>query len=219
MGRDVSDLTGTSRDRGWLRPTATLSAVVLATSLAVVSGATPSFAATHARTASASQVVPRLRGYRHWRHQRPVVQRLGLPGPEGRGGSRPGLVPTSSSPRPRRATTRRTSTTSWVRSAASSSPSASTWPPPPRPPPRRTRPQKFTIVDYTLLTPGSSSNVPGPRLRHEPGRLPRRLPRRRHEPRPAAVGTFGGQDIPTVTIYMDGWVAGVRYYDKMNHAQ
>jgi basic membrane protein A len=32
------------------------------------------------------------------------------------------------------------------------------------------------------------------------------------------VGTFGGQDIPTVTIYMDGWVAGVRYYDKLNHA-
>lgn len=31
------------------------------------------------------------------------------------------------------------------------------------------------------------------------------------------VGTFGGQDIPTVTIYMDGWVAGVRYYDKVNH--
>ena len=55
MGRDVSDLTGTSRNRGWLRPTATLSAVVLATSLAVVSGATPSFAATHARTASASK--------------------------------------------------------------------------------------------------------------------------------------------------------------------
>ncbi|HUY29430.1 MAG TPA: BMP family ABC transporter substrate-binding protein [Acidimicrobiales bacterium] len=32
------------------------------------------------------------------------------------------------------------------------------------------------------------------------------------------VGTFGGQDIPTVTIYMDGFVAGVRYYDKLNHA-
>jgi basic membrane protein A len=32
-----------------------------------------------------------------------------------------------------------------------------------------------------------------------------------------AVGTFGGQNIPTVTIYMDGWVAGVRYYDQLNH--
>ncbi len=32
------------------------------------------------------------------------------------------------------------------------------------------------------------------------------------------VGTFGGQNIPPVTIYMDGFVAGVRYYDKLNHA-
>ena len=32
------------------------------------------------------------------------------------------------------------------------------------------------------------------------------------------VGTFGGQNIPPVTIYMDGWVAGVRYYNKLNNA-
>ncbi len=32
------------------------------------------------------------------------------------------------------------------------------------------------------------------------------------------VGTFGGIDIPTVTIYMTGFVAGVRYYDLHNHA-
>jgi basic membrane protein A len=32
-----------------------------------------------------------------------------------------------------------------------------------------------------------------------------------------AVGEFGGMNIPTVTIYMDGWVAGVRYYDELNH--
>lgn len=32
-----------------------------------------------------------------------------------------------------------------------------------------------------------------------------------------AVGTFGGQNIPPVTIYMDGWVAGVRYYDQLNN--
>jgi basic membrane protein A len=31
------------------------------------------------------------------------------------------------------------------------------------------------------------------------------------------VAEFGGQNIPTVTIYMDGWVAGVRYYDELNH--
>jgi basic membrane protein A and related proteins len=32
------------------------------------------------------------------------------------------------------------------------------------------------------------------------------------------IGTFGGQNIPPVTIYMDGWVAGARYYNKLNHA-
>ncbi len=32
------------------------------------------------------------------------------------------------------------------------------------------------------------------------------------------VGTFGGENIPTVTVYMDGWVAGVYYYNKVNHA-
>lgn len=32
------------------------------------------------------------------------------------------------------------------------------------------------------------------------------------------VGTFGGMDIPTVTIYMNGFVAGVRYYDQKNNA-
>jgi basic membrane protein A len=30
------------------------------------------------------------------------------------------------------------------------------------------------------------------------------------------VATYGGQDIPTVTIYMSGFVAGVRYYDQVN---
>jgi basic membrane protein A len=30
------------------------------------------------------------------------------------------------------------------------------------------------------------------------------------------VGTFGGEDIPTVTIYMSGFVAGVRYYNQKN---
>lgn len=32
------------------------------------------------------------------------------------------------------------------------------------------------------------------------------------------VGTFGGMNIPTVTIYMNGFVAGVRYYDQKNGA-
>jgi basic membrane protein A len=32
------------------------------------------------------------------------------------------------------------------------------------------------------------------------------------------VATYGGADIPPVTVYMDGFVAGVRYYDKVNKA-
>jgi basic membrane protein A len=33
------------------------------------------------------------------------------------------------------------------------------------------------------------------------------------------VGTFGGMNIPTVTIFMNGFVAGVRYYDQQNNAK
>ena len=32
------------------------------------------------------------------------------------------------------------------------------------------------------------------------------------------VGTFGGMNIPTVTIFMNGFVAGVRYYNQKNKA-
>jgi basic membrane protein A and related proteins len=32
-----------------------------------------------------------------------------------------------------------------------------------------------------------------------------------------AVGTFGGEELPTVTIYMDGFWDGVRYYDQQHH--
>ncbi|WP_370518801.1 BMP family protein [Microlunatus sp. Gsoil 973] len=31
------------------------------------------------------------------------------------------------------------------------------------------------------------------------------------------VGTFGGQKIPTVTVYMDGYSQGVQYYNQQNH--
>jgi len=34
-----------------------------------------------------------------------------------------------------------------------------------------------------------------------------------------AVGTFGGEELPTVTIYMDGFWDGVRYYDQQHHAK
>jgi basic membrane protein A and related proteins len=32
-----------------------------------------------------------------------------------------------------------------------------------------------------------------------------------------AVGTFGGQQLPTVTIYMDGFWDGVQYYNQQHH--
>jgi basic membrane protein A and related proteins len=34
-----------------------------------------------------------------------------------------------------------------------------------------------------------------------------------------AVGTFGGEDLPTVTIYMDGFWDGVQYYDQQHRAK
>ncbi len=74
--------------------------------------------------------------------------------------------------------------------------------------------QKFAIVDYTYSPP--LKNVVG--LLYETnqdaflgGYLAAAMSKT------GKVGTFGGQDIPPVTIYMDGWVAGVRYYDKINH--
>jgi basic membrane protein A len=74
--------------------------------------------------------------------------------------------------------------------------------------------QKFTIVDYTYSP--TMSNVLG--LFYETnedafmgGYLAAAMSKT------DIVGTFGGQNIPPVTIYMDGFVAGVRYYDKLNH--
>jgi basic membrane protein A len=75
--------------------------------------------------------------------------------------------------------------------------------------------QKFAIVDFTYSP--SIKNVLG--LHYDTnqdaflgGYLAAAMSKT------GKVGTFGGQDIPTVTIYMDGWVAGVRYYDKLNNA-
>jgi basic membrane protein A and related proteins len=75
--------------------------------------------------------------------------------------------------------------------------------------------QKFAIVDFNY-TP-SLSNVKG--LTYETnqaafqgGYLAAAMSKS------GKVGTFGGQNIPPVTIYMDGYVAGVRYYDKINNA-
>ena len=75
--------------------------------------------------------------------------------------------------------------------------------------------QRFAIVDYSYSP--NMSNVLG--LTYETnqdaflgGYLAAAMSKT------GVVGTFGGQNIPPVTIYMDGFVAGVRYYDKANHA-
>lgn len=75
--------------------------------------------------------------------------------------------------------------------------------------------QKFAIVDYSY-TP-SISNVLG--LIYDTnqdafmgGYLAAGMSKT------GAVGTFGGINIPTVTIYMDGFAAGVYYYNKQHSA-
>ncbi len=74
--------------------------------------------------------------------------------------------------------------------------------------------QKFAIVDYTYSP--ALANVLG--LHYDTdqdaflgGYLAAALSKS------GKVGTFGGDNIPTVTIYMSGFVAGVRYYDQRNH--
>jgi basic membrane protein A len=75
--------------------------------------------------------------------------------------------------------------------------------------------QKFAIVDYSYSP--NISNILG--LTYETnqdaflgGYLAAAMSKT------GTVGTFGGQDIPPVSIYMDGWVAGVRYFDQVNSA-
>ena len=76
--------------------------------------------------------------------------------------------------------------------------------------------QKFTIVDYTYSP--ALKNVLGLfYATNEDAFLGGYLAAAMSKS--GIVGTFGGQDIPPVTIYMDGWVAGVRYYDKLNNAK
>ena len=76
--------------------------------------------------------------------------------------------------------------------------------------------QKFTIVDYTYSP--ALKNVLGLfYATNEDAFLGGYLAAAMSKS--GTVGTFGGQDIPPVTIYMDGWVAGVRYYDKLNNAK
>ena len=75
--------------------------------------------------------------------------------------------------------------------------------------------QKYAIVDYTYSP--NLSNVDGIHYDTDQaaflgGYLAAAVSKSH------VVGTCGGEDIPTVTIYMSGFVAGVRYYDKVNHA-
>jgi basic membrane protein A len=75
--------------------------------------------------------------------------------------------------------------------------------------------QKFAIVDFTY-TPAIKNVLALHYDTNQDGFLGGYLAAA--ESKTGKVGTFGGQDIPTVTVYMDGWVAGVRYYDNVNHA-
>ena len=214
MGRDELHLTGRSRQRGWLRPTATLSAVVLATSMALVTSAAPSFAAG-SRTAAATHdpflacEVTDTGGINDRSFNASAYQGLKVAA-----AAVPGLKYTFLSSSSTSDYTPNINTflgekcgiivtvgfdmASATQTAAQKNPS-----------------DKFSIVDFTYAP--AIKNVLG--LHYDTnqdaflgGYLAAAMSKT------GLVGTFGGQDIPTVTIYMDGWVAGVRYYDKLNHA-
>jgi basic membrane protein A len=76
--------------------------------------------------------------------------------------------------------------------------------------------QKFAIVDYSYSP--DIPNVLGltyqtDQAAFEGGYLAAAMSKT------GKVGTFGGQDIPPVTIYMDGFAAGVRYYNQKNNTK
>ena len=48
-------------------------------------------------------------------------------------------------------------------------------------------------------------------LRHRAGRVPRPATQRRRTRTAKKVGTFGGMNFPTVSIFMDGFAQGVEY--------
>ena len=76
--------------------------------------------------------------------------------------------------------------------------------------------QKFAIVDYSYSP--AISNVLGLTYQtDQDGFLGGYLAAGMSKT--GAVGTFGGINIPTVTIYMDGFAAGVYYYNKQHSAK
>jgi basic membrane protein A and related proteins len=217
MSTSQTDGAGKARHRGWSRAAASLSAVVVAASLSIVAGTAPSFAATHARAASVSKAKDPFLACE-------VTDTGGINDRSFNASAYQGLqVAAKAVPDLKYVFLSSSSTSDYVpnintflgekcgiivtvgfdmadatQTAAQKNPT-----------------QKFSIVDYTY-TP-AIKNVLG--LHYDTnqdaflgGYLAAAMSKT------GKVGTFGGQDIPTVTIYMDGWVAGVRYYDRLNHA-
>ena len=66
--------------------------------------------------------------------------------------------------------------------------------------------QKFADRRQRLLAGDQQHRRPA--VLHRAGRLPRRLPSRRHKSSRHRIATYGGQNIGPVTIYMDGYSRG-----------
>jgi basic membrane protein A and related proteins len=74
--------------------------------------------------------------------------------------------------------------------------------------------QKFAIVDYDYSPP--IKNIDGLMFNTaQDGFLGGYLAA--GVSKSGAVGTFGGEELPTVTIYMDGFWDGVQYYNQQHH--
>jgi basic membrane protein A len=218
MWTDSDKPAGGSRRHGWLRPATKISAVVVAASMVVAGGATASFAAM-AKTAStnrsdasgflACEVTDtggiNDRSFNASAYQGLKVAAAAVPGLTYRY-----LGSTSTSDYTPNINTFISQKCGIIvtvgfdmadatQAAAKAHPT-----------------QKFTIVDYTYSP--KMKNVLGLYYATNQdafmgGYLAAAMSKT------GIVGTFGGQNIPPVTIYMDGWVAGVRYYNKINHGK
>ena len=166
------------------------------------------------RPRSTRRQVPRVHGHRHRRHRRQVVQRLVLAGHAGGAGRRPEQdhrqVPAvhlasrlraehHGVPRPevRDHRHRRLPDGAARRgTAAKANPSA-----------------KFAIVDYPKLPQTNIDSLVFNTV--QDGFLGGYLAA--GMTKTGKVATFGGQKLPTVTIYMDGFWDGVQYYNSQHH--
>ncbi len=154
---------------------------------------------------------PRLHGHRHRRHRRQVVQRLGVGwhagGREGEQQRHRQVLAVDDA----RPTTCRTSIRSSARSAKSSSPSGSLMGDATKAAAKAHPSQKFAIVDYAYTPPLSNVNAlvfNTAQDAFQGGYLAAGMTKT------GKVATFGGQKLPTVTIYMDGFWDGVQYYNQ-----